>query len=385
MTKSPATSPVIGKRKPLHPQAELRDDSLPEFMTLHEIIKKAHQRLHQDSWDYLMGGTETETTLKRNRMALDTIGFKPRICRDVSEIDLSTTFLNRKLRLPLMLAPIGQLHRFGTDGGATSARAADEFGIAHMLSSQTKPGLEEVAAAADNLRIFQLYVRGDQQWVDEYAKRAIDNGYSAFCFTVDSSHYSRRERDIAKGNAGQFNASLGREYQPRLNWDQIKHYKDNFDLPLIIKGICTAEDAQMALDQGVEGIYVTNHGGRQLDHGLSAIDLLPEIIHVAKGKAMIIVDSGFCRGTDIVKAKAVGADIIGLGKLQGLALAAGDESGVVRMLEILEHEMMTCLGLIGCTSFDDLDESYLLHNSPSVTPPHVTSAFPFLNLADDGY
>jgi len=372
--------------KPTHPQAELRAESLPEFMTIHEIIKKAHLKLHQDSWDYLMGGTETETTLKRNRLALDTIGFKPRVCRDVSEIDLTTTFLGRKLRLPILLAPIGQLDRFATDGGATAARAADEFGIAHMVSSQAKPGLEAVAAAANNLRIYQLYVRGDQLWIDDAVKRVIDNGYSAFCFTVDSSHYSRRERDISKGNAGMFNSGRGREYQPRLDWDQIKHYKDNFDLPLIIKGICTAEDTQIALDHGVDGIYVTNHGGRQLDHGRGAIDILPEVVRIATGKAMIMVDSGICRGTDIVKAKALGADIIGLGKLQGLALAADDEAGVVRMLEILEHEIMTCFGLIGCTSFDELDESYLVHNTAQVTAPHVTSAFPLLNLEDDaGY
>ncbi|MGY8990811.1 MAG: alpha-hydroxy acid oxidase [Rhodospirillales bacterium] len=382
MTKSP----TIGKRKPLHPQAELRGESLPEFMTIHEIIKKAHQRLHQDSWDYLMGGTETETTLRRNRFALDSIGFTPRICRDVSEIDITTTFLNRKLRLPLLLAPIGQLNRFATDGGATAARAAEEFGIAHMVSSQAKPGLEAVAAAADNLRIYQLYVRGDQQWIDDVVKRAIDHGYSSLCLTVDSAHYSRRERDISKGNAGMFNSGSGHNHQSRLSWDQVKHYKDHFDLPLIIKGIATQEDAQMAIDHGVEGIYVSNHGGRQLDHGRGCIDVLPEIVQVAKGKATIIIDSGFCRGSDIVKAKALGADMIGLGKLQGLALAAGDEAACVRMLEILEHEMITCFGLIGCTSFDDLDSSYLTHNTPSVTAPHVTSAFPLLNLDDDaGY
>ena len=254
-------------------------------MTIHEIVQKAHNKLNLESWDYLMGGTETETTLKRNRMALDSVGFKPRIGRDVSEIDLTTTFLNRELRLPLMLAPIGQLHRFGSEGGATAARAAAEFGIAHMISSQAKPGLEGVAEAANNLRIYQLYVRGDQQWVDDVIKRAIDNGYSAFCFTVDSAHYSRRERDLAKGNVTSFHSNLGRTHQTAFNWDQVKHYKDNFDLPLIIKGIGTAEDAEMALEHGIEGIYSSNHGGRQLDYGRGAIDVLPEIVKVAKGQS----------------------------------------------------------------------------------------------------
>src|SRR6185295_12261697 len=141
-------------------------------------------------------GAETETTVRRNRQAIDEIAFRPRVLRDVSRIDSSAKFLGRPVRLPVMLAPIGGLESIVEGGAAAGARAAAEFGVPHMLSSVCKPGLEETAAAAKALRVFQLYVRGDDAWVDDHVKRARDHGYSAFCYTVDVASYSRRERDI---------------------------------------------------------------------------------------------------------------------------------------------------------------------------------------------
>jgi glycolate oxidase len=250
--------------------------------------------------------------------------------------------------------------------------------------------LEEVAAAADNLRLFQLYVRGDWNWIEEYIKRARDNGYAAFCLTVDSAYYSRRERVLARGHINTFRTGTeGFIYQTQLNWDLVKRYKDTHpDLPLILKGIATAEDATIAIEHGVEGIYISNHGGRQLDHGRGAIEVLPEVAAVAAvapGKTTIMIDGGFCRGSDIVKAIVMGADVVGLGKMQGLAMAADGTDGLVRMLEILEKEIMTCLGLIGAASFSALNAQTLLSPARSVVEPSTTSAFPLLNLADDGY
>ena len=380
-------SPTMSDRKPIHPQAELRTDSMPTFMTLHEIVKKAHQRMDSETWDYLMGGTESETTMNRNRMALDSIAFKPRVLNDVSSIDCSGSLFGHTLRIPVMLAPVGMIERFHPGGAATSAEACGAFGIAHMLSSRTKPTLEKVAAAADNLRLFQLYVRGDWNWIEEYIKRARDNGYAAFCLTVDSAYYSRRERVLARGHINTFRTGTeGFIYQTQLNWDLVKRYKDTHpDLPLILKGIATAEDAMIAIEHGVEGIYISNHGGRQLDHGRGAIEVLPEVAAAATGKATIMIDGGFCRGSDIVKAIVMGADVVGLGKMQGLAMAADGTDGLVRMLEILEKEIMTCLGLIGAASFSALNAQTLLSPAGSVVEPSTTSAFPLLNLADDGY
>ncbi|HEV7599076.1 MAG TPA: alpha-hydroxy acid oxidase [Bradyrhizobium sp.] len=352
-----------------------------DFQNLHELVAKARANLNQNAWDYIVGGTETETTLRRNRMALDEIAFRPRVLRDVSKVDASVQVMGRKLRLPVLLAPVGALETFDPGAGGAVVRAADSFGAAHMLSSVSEPGLEKVAEAApDALRIYQLYVRGDDAFVEDRINRAIANGYAAFCLTVDTAHYSRRERDLAKRyvRANRRDVS-GREFQMALDWRTVKRIKDKHKIPLAIKGIATAEDAAIAVDHGVEWIYVSNHGGRQLDHGRGAMHVLPEIAAAVAGRAKIMVDGSFCRGTDIVKAIAAGADLVGLGRLQCWALAAGGEAGIVRMLELLEDEVQRCLGLLGVNSFAELDTSYL-HAAAPTNSPDVFSAFPLLQI-----
>ena len=354
----------------------------PPFETLHEIVKKARQNLNHNTWDYLVGGAETETTLRRNRLALDTIALRPRILRDVSQVDATTTFLGRKFRLPVVLAPVGSLELFEAGGGATAVKAAQEFGVASMLSSVCEPGLEAVAQAAPGaIRMFQLYVRGDDAWIAEFAARAMDQGYCAFCLTVDTAQYSRRERDLAKRNFRRRNVP-GREFQARLTWKNVERLKARLKIPLILKGIATAEDAKLALEHGVDVVYVSNHGGRQLDHGRGALDVLPEIVSAVAGKAGIVIDGGINRGTDIVKALAMGAQLVGIGRMEAAALAAGGQAALVRMLEILEHEVQTALGLLGVTRWTELDGSYL-HTGAPVAWPQTLSAFPLLNL-DDG-
>src|SRR5882724_4313410 len=169
-----------------------------KFQTLHEIVRAARQNLAPGPWDYLIGGAETETTLRRNRQALDSVAFRPRVLRDVSKVDATSTLFGRPVRLPLMLAPIGSIETFAEGGGATAAKASEEFGVPQMLSSVCNPGLEPVAKAADNFRIFQLYVRGDDGFVDDHVRRAVANGYTGFAITIDTASYSRRERDLAR-------------------------------------------------------------------------------------------------------------------------------------------------------------------------------------------
>src|SRR6266568_3499838 len=242
---------------PIRPTRNVeRGASGEEFQNLHELVRKARARLNQNSWDYIVGGTETETTLRRNRMALDEIAFRPRVLRNMSGVDASVEVFGRKLRLPVMLAPVGALESFDRGGAATVARAAGKFGAAHMLSSVSDPGMEEVAQAApEALRIYQLYVRGDDAFVEDHVGRAIASGNTAFCLTVDSAHYSRRERDLAKRHVtvGRTRVS-GRPFQMSLDWHTVKLIKDKYQIPLIIKGIATAEDAKIAIDHGVEWI-----------------------------------------------------------------------------------------------------------------------------------
>jgi glycolate oxidase len=352
------------------------------FQNLHEIVQAARLRLKQGDWDYLMGGAETETTLKRNRQALDSVAFRPRVLRDVSKIDCTSTFLGRTVRIPVMLAPIGGLETFDPGGGATVGRASAEFGVPHMLSSVCHPGLEATATAADNFRIFQLYVRGDDAFVDDHVKRAKDHGYAAFCLTVDTASYSRRERDIATRYVKPWRQrATGFAFQAGLNWDHVKRYKDLHDLPLGLKGIATAEDAALAVEHGVELVYVSNHGGRQLDHGRGSLDVLPEVVAAVDGRAAVIMDGACMRGTDVVKAMALGATIVGVGRLQGLGLAAAGQAGLVRTLQLLEEEIRICLALLGVSRIGALDKSYL-HPAMPVVAPHVSSAFPLMH---EGY
>jgi len=349
------------------------------FQTLHEIVQAARANLAPGPWDYLVGGTETETTLLRNRQALDSVAFRPRVLRDVSRVDVSGTWLAQPVRLPVMLAPIGSIESFAAGGAATAAKGAARFGAPQMLSSTCNPGLEATAQAADTLRIFQLYVRGDDAFVDDWVRRARDHGYRGFCMTVDSAYYSRRERDLARRFVKPWRAAAtGLEYQQSLSWDQVKRFKDAHpDVPLVLKGIATAEDADLACQHGVEVVYVSNHGGRQLDHGRGSLAVLPEVVRAVGGRARVWVDGGFVRGTDIVKAIALGAEVVGLGRIACIGLAAAGDSGLVRVLELLEDEVRVCLGLLGVTRFDELDASYLCAETP-VTPPSVLSAFPLL-------
>ena len=357
-----------------------------ELLNLHELIAKARQNLNQNDWDYIVGGVESEATLRRNRMALDSLAFRPRVLRDVSKVDCSVQQFGRKLRLPVVLAPVGSLESFHALGAEPVVRAVGEFGAAHMLSSVCDPGLEDLAAAAPKaLRFYQLYVRGDVAWVDDHVERAIAHGYTAFCLTVDTAHYSRRERDIAKRfvTAGRRRVQ-GRAFQAGLDWTTVKRIKQRFKIPLIIKGIATAEDTRVALDHGVDWIYVSNHGGRQLDHGRGSMEVLPEVVDAVAGRAKILIDGSFCRGTDIVKAIATGADLVGIGRMQCFALAAGGQAGVMRLLELLEDEVQRCMGLLGVTSLANLDRSYL-HAAQPTTMPHVLSAFPLLKIDDYRY
>jgi isopentenyl diphosphate isomerase/L-lactate dehydrogenase-like FMN-dependent dehydrogenase len=365
----------------------MSQDQNVQFLTLHEFIKAAKMRLNPMIWDYLVGASETETTMRRNRYALDSIALRPRILRDVSHIECTSTLFGKPMRLPVVLAPVGSLQSFEPGGGTTAAKAVERFGAGMMLSSVSEPGLEAARAAAPTAcMIFQLYVRGDDAHVDAHARRAIEAGYDAFAITVDTAVYSRRERDIAKRFVKYWRSdAAGMEYQAALSWKDIARFKKMHKIPLILKGIGTAEDAIMAVEHGVDAVYVSNHGGRQLDHGLGSIDVLGEVVAAVRGKTRIIVDGGFSRGTDVLKAIAMGADAVGIGRLYCYALAAGGEAAVVRMLEILEVELESAMGLVGVTTCGELDPNYLRFGAPVVAPPHVHGAFPLLSLDDPGY
>ena len=344
------------------------------FVTTQEIITQARRNLSQHAWHYLTGGAESETTMCRNRLALDSLAFRPRVLVEVAKIDPSTTFFGNRLRIPVMLAPIGSLQIMTSEGAVAVARAAHEFGTLNFVSSVTQPTLEETAAATPHPKIFQLYVQGDMRWVEALLTRVKNAGYRALCLTVDTAYYGRRERQMMDRWLPPSRRLSGYEHRSAITWETMAAIKEFAGLPFILKGVATAEDAALAVERGVSAIYVSNHGGRQLDHNRGTLAMLPDIVEAVAGRAAVVLDGGIVRGSDVLKALALGADAVTIGKLQGWGLGAGGQQGLIRVLEILESEIITSMALLGVTRIDQLTPEYLCKCQP-IALSHEMSAF----------
>ena len=345
-----------------------------DFVTNQEVITQAWRNLSQNVWDYLTGGAESEATMRRNRFALDSLGFRPRVLVDVSKVDASTTFLGHKLRIPVMLAPIGSLQIITPEGGVAVAKAAQQFGTVNFVSSVTQPSLEEIAGASQSPKIFQLYVQGDMKWIGDLLARVKRAGYQALCLTVDTAHYGHRERQMMDRWLPPSRRMSGYEHRAALTWEIMDAIKEIAGLPFILKGVASAEDASIAIEHGVNAIYISNHGGRQLDHGRATIETLPEIVEAVGGRAAVVLDGGIVRGSDVLKALALGATAVAIGKLQGWGLGAAGQVGLLRVLEILESEIITTMGLLGVSRIDQLESAYLC-KTPPLGPAHEMSGF----------
>ncbi len=355
-----------------------------KFLTLTEMVQAAKRNLERNEWDYLVGGADTEASLRRNRAGVESWLFRPRVLNDVSGVSTQASMLGTDVRLPVLLCPIGSVQVFHPDGGVAVARAARDFGVMQMLSSVCLPDFEEVAERVPGPRIYQLYLVRDRAWMDEQIERAIVAGYTGFCLTADTQVYSRRERDILKRHIpGSGRQARDNDFgeQAKMTWDTVAHIKAKFDIPLVIKGVVRADDARQCVDAGVDVIYVSNHGGRQLDHTRACIDALPEVVEAVGGRRPVWVDGGFMRGADIVKALCLGAQAVGIGRLEGLAMAAGGYDALLNMLDILEHEVHTSMALLGVDSIQALKPD-LVERGHALGPSHVLSAFPLL---EEGY
>jgi glycolate oxidase len=368
-------------------------DDISKALTQQEIIIEARKRLAPVAWDFLSGGGESETTLKRNRFALDSIAFRPRVLISVPDPDPAITFMGQKIRIPVICAPVGSLHLMDPNGNLSVVHAMDRFGSMAAVSIMSNPRLEDCAAETKGTKIFQLYVRGDMDWTKRTLDRVVKAGFDALVITVDTAHYGRRERDqynrfsrratVERANLENVDPDAEWKYRGTLTWDFVAACQEHCGLPVMVKGIATAEDAKIALERKVEVIWVSNHGGRQLDHGRGAIACLPEVAAVAKGKVPIVIDSGFLRGTDVLKAIALGADVVAVGKLQGWALAAGGEDGLLRSFEILENEIKTNMGLLGVNSISEITPDHLYLGAEPMNAPSLVSPFPVVTEAFD--
>jgi len=302
----------------------------PRFVTLPEIRRAARERLPREAWNFGDGGAETETTVRRNRRHLDRLAIEQNVLVDVREIDLRTSLLGVPLSWPVSVAPMGGLVLFHPEGDVEMARGAAQADTLQWLSGATGWPVEEVAKAAGKApQMFQLYGRRERDVLARFSPR--------------------KAMEIAPNPRGP-----NPEYQARLTWADVEWLMNTTKLPVGLKGIMTVRDARRAVDMGVRLIWVSNHGGRQLDHTQSTIEALPPIVDAVAGRAEIVVDGGFSRGTDVVKALARGAKMVAIGRTVLWGLAADGAAGVARAFEILREEVRTTMGLCGRTRTADL-------------------------------
>lgn len=331
--------------------------AIHEFRTLPMFEARAQAILPPDVLAYATGGSASEATLARNRHALQHLAIEQRVLAGVSSIDISTQFLGLTLPSPIIVCPMGGMYRFHPEGDVEMARGATRDGGMTTVAGGAN-GLDKIAAGASGPLIFQLYWLGDRAWVTNRLQQVTDGGdrFKAFCLTVDSAAYSNRERDILL-NVAQRRGSPLPDSQSSLTWADVDWVRTQLPLPFGLKGIMTAHDAAMALDHDVDFIWVSNHGGRQIDDGRATIDALREIVDVVQGRVPIVIDSGFRRGTDAIKAIALGATLVAYGRTVLWGLAVGGADGVQKVLGMLNNEIVINMKLAGQRCVQDLQPS----------------------------
>lgn len=305
----------------------------------------------------------------------------PRVLRGVANRDLSTTVLGQRLSLPVMLAPVGSIGMFHPEGAQGPARVAERVGTISYVATNASPSLEEVRAVSEGPLVFQLYVYGDRPWLEKFLHRVEDAGYDALCLTVDSPDSGQRDRRFANYGSQWFgrgvaNFAADPEYPGSaadrnrflagLTWDDVAYVREHTKLPLILKGVLSPLDADLAVQHGVDVVHISNHGGRRQDQLPSTIEVLPGVLQAVNGRAEVVVDSGFMRGTDVVKALAMGARAVLIGKLMIWSLAAGGEAGLERALELLRREISATMANVGASTVAELTPDMVI---PSFAPP----------------
>ncbi|MEO8468850.1 MAG: alpha-hydroxy acid oxidase [Chloroflexota bacterium] len=347
----------------------LGPDELASIVNLHEFEAPARGRMTGPNFDYVAGGSWDEITLAENDAAWRDFRFVPRVLTDIRSVDVSGSFLGRSSSLPIAIAPMAAQALAHPDAESAMARAAAAAGIPMILSTSASMTPEAVAEAApDADRLFQLYLVGDLGYTRSLVERAEASGYRAIVLTVDLPVLGYRERDrrsgfelphmpMVEGAAGADRGRYGGLDDQRalgLTWDDLAEIRSWSALPLVLKGILSPGDARLAVEHGVEGIVVSNHGARQLDRSLATVNALEAIVAGADGRAEVWVDGGIRRGLDVAIALALGATGVLVGRPFYWALAAAGQSGVERAIAILREELEIALPLLGAGSIGAL-------------------------------
>ncbi|CAN1227261.1 Glycolate oxidase 3 [Linum grandiflorum] len=332
---------------------------MEEITNVMEYEEIARQKLPKMVYDYYASGAEDQWTLKENRNAFSRILFRPRILVDVSKIDMATNVLGFNISMPIMIAPTAMQKMAHPDGEYATARAASAAGTIMTLSSWATSSVEEVASTGPGIRFFQLYVYKDRNVVTQLVKRAERAGFKAIALTVDTPRLGRREADIKnrftnltlKNFEG---LDLGKVYK------DVKWLQTITSLPILVKGVLTAEDARLSVENGAAGIIVSNHGARQLDYVPATITALEEVVKAAQGRVPVFLDGGVRRGTDVFKALALGASGVFIGRPVVFGLAADGEGGVRKVLKMLRDELELTMALSGCTSLERISRNHIV-------------------------
>ena len=392
--------------KKIFSRSRLTDRRLAAAHNINDLRRIAKRRLPRVIFDFVDGAADDEITKNRNIAAFGRYDLYPRVLVDVSQVSTSTTVAGQAIDIPVILAPTGTNRFVHYEGELAVQRSAHRSGTIYSLSTMANTSIEDVAAADNGPRWFQIYVWRDRALLRGFFDRCRKAKYDALCLTVDVPILGQRERDLRNGftipprltlsamidaalhpnwwlryffmpkftlanvtgqeesgrdDVVSLGAFVQRQYDPSVTWSDLEWMIENWDGPFVIKGILRPEDAIRAVEMGVQAIIVSNHGGRQLDHTPAAIDALAAIVEAVDGRADVILDGGIRRGSDVVKALALGATACMIGRPYLYGLAAAGEPGVDRALAILGDEIRRAMALIGVTSVSELNASYIRH------------------------
>jgi 4-hydroxymandelate oxidase len=346
---------------------------LSRVLTVPELQAIAKQRIDPAAYVYVANGAGDERTMRDNIEALARWHFLPRVLVDTSKRDLSTTVLGQRVALPVGIAPFALQGLLDPEGEVAMARAASAANTFMALSMGANCTLEDVAAAARCPLWFQPYLFDDQVYMDELLRRAEAAGYAALCLTVDSPIAGRRDAQL-RMPVTLPEGVVWANMPPRLrrpsgswltggdawDWEDLDRTHANTKLPIVVKGVLSPDDAKLAVEHGVRAIVVSNHGGRQLDDSIASTDALPAIVDAVGGRAEILLDGGIRRGIDVLKALALGARAVLIGRAAAWGLAAAGQPGVARVLELFRLELSAAMAIAGVVSAEHVDRSILV-------------------------
>ncbi|MFN8524558.1 MAG: alpha-hydroxy acid oxidase [Chloroflexota bacterium] len=392
---------------------------MPRFVNIEDLRRAAKWNMPKPMFDFVDGGANDEWSVRNNRAGFEQILFDPRVLVDVSVRDQSTTVFGEKLRTPIIIAPTGMTSIAWPNAELLAARAAMRAGAGLALSTYASSSIEDIAATGPGPFWFQLYVSKDREVTNELVDRAQAAGFKALAITVDTQVPSMRERDVRNGYAApprlgpktvmdaawrvgwlsrfikgprpsfrnlkgdvatlprhfiEMGGQLNRQIDSSLNWKDLEHFRKKWKGPLLLKGVTSTRDIEQALAYGVNGFIVSNHGGRQLDFAPSSIETLAEVVDVCGSRAEVYLDSGIRRGSDIVKAVALGAKAVLIGRPYVYGLGAAGEHGVDEVFRILGDEVDRCLALIGVPKLSEVTRENL--RTYPTAPARVQQAVP---------